>query len=162
MNTKKPTTKDTITKVNKSVKRDYIYAVGRQKEAVARVRLYSSTTGKTWGDHQVEKDILLVNRLPIEKYFPGDLARAHYMQPIQLTKTEGKFGFTIKVAGGGPNGQLDAVVKGIAKALVTLDAEKYRPTLKSHGFMARDARVRERRKVGTGGKARRQKQSPKR
>ncbi len=59
-------------------------------------------------------------------------------------------------------GQLDAIVLGIARVLNEYDKEKYRPVLKTKGYFTRDARIRERRKVGTGGKARRKKQSPKR
>jgi len=74
----------------------------------------------------------------------------------------GKYYVTVKVVGGGKNGQLDAVVHGIARAFDKADREKFRPPLKRAGLLTRDARVRERRKVGTGGKARRKKQSPKR
>ena len=59
-------------------------------------------------------------------------------------------------------GQLDAVVHGIARALSLLDRDAYRAILKTAGLLTRDARAKERRKVGTGGKARRAKQSPKR
>lgn len=160
---KKPTIKDVVVKVNKNVKRDYVYAVGRQKSAVARVRLHEGVRdGKAWGDHAVNNDQMLVNAMPIEKYFSGLFAKSHYMLPFEITNTVGKFAFTIKVAGGGKNGQLDALVHGIARALAKLDPEKYRTALKQKGLLMHDARVRERRKVGTGGKARRQKQSPKR
>lgn len=75
---------------------------------------------------------------------------------------EGKFIFTIKVVGGGVNGQLDAMIHGMARALDKQDSDTYHDILKEGGYLTRDARVRERRKVGTGGKARRKKQSPKR
>lgn len=84
------------------------------------------------------------------------------MEPFRATNTIGKYSLTIKVEGGGKSGQLEAVVHGISRALQLLDKEKFRPILKKKGFLTRDARVRERRKVGTGGKARRKKQSPKR
>lgn len=147
----------------KTAKRDYHYAVGRQKESVARVRLYTSVKdGQIWGASSVSKDMILVNALPIERYFPGDLARAHYEEPLKVTGTLQKYAFTVKVSGGGSNGQLDAVVKGISRVLAALDRDKMRSVLKKKGLLTRDSRVRERRKVGTGGKARRQKQSPKR
>ena len=66
------------------------------------------------------------------------------------------------VAGGGLSGQLDAAVLGMARALDKLDPEKFHPILRSKGYLTRDPRTRERRKVGMGGKARRKKQSPKR
>ena len=64
--------------------------------------------------------------------------------------------------GGGKKGQLGAVTHGMARAFDKLDREKFRPELKKAGLLTRDSRTRERRKIGTGGKARRKKQSPKR
>ena len=147
----------------KQIKRDYTYAVGRVKEAVARVRIYSHVKeGLMWDDQAVSKDQMLVNGKPIEHYFGGPVAKALYMKPFVITKTEGKFAVTVKVAGGGKNGQLDALVQGLSRALSAVDAAKFRPALKKAGLLTRDARVRQRRMVGTGGKARRKKQSPKR
>ncbi|MBI4078956.1 MAG: 30S ribosomal protein S9 [Candidatus Levybacteria bacterium] len=134
------------------MKKDYIFAVGRKKESSARVRLYPSG----------EKGVITVNGQPIETYFPGNVAKAQYMAPFFLTKTNDVFMVTVKVAGGGKSGQLSAVTHGIARALALYSKDAFRPILKLHGLLTRDARVRERRKVGTGGKARRQKQSPKR
>lgn len=131
-------------------KQNYTYATGKRKESSARVRLYK---GK--GEN-------LVNGLDVEKYFPGVLAASYYQKPFKLAKVEGKYYFTAKVSGGGKNSQLDALVQGVAKALAQVDKEKFRVPLKKAGLLTRDARVRERRKVGTGGKARREKQSPKR
>ncbi len=105
---------------------------------------------------------MIVNEKPIEHYFPGPIAKARYMQPFVLVKVENTFAVTAKIAGGGLSGQLDALIVGIARALSAHDREKFRPTLKKAGLLTRDARVRERRKVGTGGKARHKKQSPKR
>jgi small subunit ribosomal protein S9 len=144
-------------------KRDYTYAVGRQREAVARVRVYVQVKdGQTWGETPVVKGQNLVNGQPIEKYFPGPVYKATYMRPFTVTSTVDKYAITVKVAGGGRSGQLDAMVQGVARALSALDPTKFRPSLKRAGLLTRDARVRERRKVGTGGKARRKKQSPKR
>ena len=147
----------------KKTKKDYIYAHGRQKQAVARVRLYAVVReGHMWGEHEVKKEQILVNAMPIEYYFSGPIAKAHYSEPLKITNTFNRYAVTVKVVGGGKNGQLDAVVKGIANALATADPIKYRAILKKKGFLIRDARVKERRKVGRGGKSRRQKQSPKR
>lgn len=149
--------------VSKKQKQDYTYAVGRRKQSSARVRLYSSVKdGQVWGDVAVSKDQMLVNGMPIEKYFPGPLAKARYMQPLMLTNTVGKYAVTIKVEGGGKAGQLDAIVLGLSRALALVNRDKNRGVLKSKKLLKVDARVRERRKVGTGGKARRKKQSPKR
>lgn len=155
--------KETQPAKSRDVKKDYIYAVGRRKEAVARVRLY--TNGKEvlkWGEHTVGKDQILVNQIPIDNYFSGLASQAMYTHPFNITDTLHKYAITVKVTGGGKAGQLGAVVNGIAKALQTVDRSKFRPVLKSRGLLSRDSRIRQRRKVGTGGKARRQKQSPKR
>lgn len=150
-------------KTKKAVKRDYTYAVGRRKSAVARVRLYSHVKEDAkWGEEEIKKEQILVNGMPIEKYFFGPVAKALYMKPFVVTKTEGKYAVTVKVAGGGNSGQLDAFIQGVARALSSIDTVKFRPLLKKEGLLTRDARVRQRRMVGTGGKARRKKQSPKR
>lgn len=147
----------------KKQKTDYTYAVGRRKESSARVRLYSSVKeGLAWDGVAVSKDQILVNGMPIEKYFPGPLSKAKYLKPLQLTNTLGKYAITVKVVGGGKAGQLDALILGLSRALALVNREKNRPVLKAKKLLKVDARVRERRKVGTGGKARRKKQSPKR
>ncbi len=149
--------------ITKKQKQDYTYAVGRRKQSSARVRLYSSVKDQQmWGDVAVSKDQILLNGMPIEKYFPGPLSKARYMQPLMLTNTIGKYAITIKVEGGGKAAQLDAIVLGLSRALALVNREKNRGVLKSKKLLKVDARVRERRKVGTGGKARRKKQSPKR
>src|SRR5207253_727101 len=106
------------------------------------------------------KGEIFVNELPIAEYFSGDTARYVYSEPFRVTNTANTYTLTVRVVGGGKVGQLEAVVAGISRALALLDGEK-RDALKKKGFLTRDARVRERRKVGTGGKARRKKQSPK-
>jgi len=129
---------------------NYTYAVGRRRSASARVRLFKG------------KEKSVVNNIPIEEYFPSEVDRVKYEKPFKLTDTLGKYYVTVKVVGGGKQGQLDAVVHGIARTFNALNREKYRPAVKKAGLLTRDSRVRERRKVGTGGKARRKKQSPKR
>ena len=131
-------------------KRKYTYAAGKRRSATARVRLFRG------------KEENVVNEQPISKYFPGEVFKSTWMKPFELTETVGKFFVTVKVAGGGKSGQLDATVHGIAKTLNIYKPEKFRAPLKRAGLLTRDPRVRERRKVGTGGKARRKKQSPKR
>lgn len=154
---------DEVKTPSRKQKLDYVYAVGRRKESSVRVRLYSSVKdGQVWGDQAVSKDQILVNEMPIEKYFPGPLNKAKYMLPLVLTNTVGKYAITIKVEGGGKAGQLGALILGLSRALALANREKNRPVLKSKKLLRVDARVRERRKVGTGGKARRKKQSPKR
>jgi len=149
---------------DKSIKRDYVAAVGRRKEAIARVRLYQHVRdGLMFESHEVRKGEILVNGKAISQYFPSDVEKTLYTQPLRITNAhQNNYAFTIKVLGGGHAGQLDAVIAGISNALNKLDREKYRPILKKKGFLTRDSRIRERRSVGTGGKARRAKQSPKR
>lgn len=167
-----PRTKKTIernTKEEKKVvkvqnnKKSFISVVGRRREAKARVRLYPEIKEDIlWGEKMIGKGQIFVNQKPIEEYFPSEVEKASYSEPLRTTNTLGKFTFTIKVEGGGRNGQLEALINGVARALVKYDKEKFRPILKKKGFLTRDARTRERRKVGRGGKARRVKQSPKR
>lgn len=133
----------------KSTKK-YTYAVGRRRSASARVRLHKGT-------EQNE-----VNGMPIGKYFPGKVMADAWESPFEITNTKGKYYVTVKVLGGGKQGQLEAVVHGIARAFAKLDEETFRAPLKKAGLLTRDARIRERRKPGTGGRARKQKQSPKR
>lgn len=145
-------------KIKKSeTKSKFIQTVGRRKEAIARVRLYLPAGRQVLG-----KGESIVNNQPISQYFPGETARVIYFRPFEETGTRSKYYVTAKITGGGKTGQLEAFVHGVARALALTDRENFRPLLKKQGFLTRDARIRERRKVGTGGKARRKKQSPKR
>ena len=148
---------------SKNQKRDYTFAVGRRREAVARVRLYKTVKEDlAWNTLEVKKGDIIVNQKPISEYFSGDVNRLQYTEPLRVANAQNKYTFTIQVDGGGPAGQLDAVVHGIARALADIEPDEYKKILRDKGFLTRDSRIRERRKVGTGGKARRAKQSPKR
>lgn len=125
---------------------NYSYAVGRRKSASARIRLYKGKGEST------------VNGVSAKKYFGTN----SWLRPLSICDVTEKYYVTVRVEGGGKNGQLDAVMHGIAKTLVKESTESYRKLLKDAGLLTRDPRERERRKVGTGGKARRKKQSPKR
>lgn len=148
----------------KSKSPNYYHAVGRRKEASARIRLYMVTneTNVTINDKTHEKGQIIVNDRLIDNYFPGEVAKKLYLEPYRTTNTLNRFVTTIKVEGGGLSGQLGAVVHGISRALETIDKEKYRPTLKKKGFLTRDPRAKQRRKAGFAQKARKKKQSPKR
>ena len=111
---------------------------GRRKTAVARVRL-ASGTGK-----------ILVNGRSFENYFPLESHRVMAAQPLTVTGTADKLDAQVTVTGGGPNGQAGAVRHGIARALLTVDAN-FRPTLKAEGLLTRDPRMRERKKYGQPG-----------
>ncbi len=134
----------------KKNKRDYVYAVGRRRSASARVRLFRGKGEST------------VNGMTVSRYFPGIVYESVWTKPFKVADVLEKFYFTAKIVGGGKKGQLHALTHSIAKALDKESKDKYRKLLKDAGLLTRDPRVRERRKVGTGGRARRKKQSPKR
>ncbi|MBI2443065.1 MAG: 30S ribosomal protein S9 [Candidatus Levybacteria bacterium] len=155
--------KETTKTNNGKQKKDYIFAVGRRKDSVARVRLYETVKdGLVWEGTTIKKGDIIVNKKPISEYFSGETMRHQYTEPIRVINAQNKYTFTIAVTGGGKVGQLHATIHGIARSLAELDKKTFRPTLKKKGFLTRDPRSRERRMVGTGGKARRAKQSPKR
>lgn len=141
----------------------YYEAVGRRKESVARVRLHIATASKpaTYKGEKVNMGEVLINSKSLTEYFGTEALRRNALQPLRLTNNENRFATTIIVRGGGTKGQLEAIVLGVSRALCKVD-EELRPVLKENGLLTRDPRAKERRKVGTGGKARRQKQSPKR
>ena len=111
---------------------------GRRKTAIARVRL-AAGTGK-----------IVINGRPFDNYFPLESLRNVAAQPLAITGTADKYDAQISVRGGGPNGQAGAVRHGIARALLTVDAN-LRPTLKAEGMLTRDSRMRERKKYGQPG-----------
>jgi len=119
---------------NKST--EYIYATGKRKLAVARVRLYPNGEGK-----------ITINDQPIEKYFTLLTSIGIIKSPLKLTGLTKSFDINIKIAGGGVSAQADAVRHGIAKGLLEYDQE-LRTTLKKAGFLTRDARIKERKKPG--------------
>jgi small subunit ribosomal protein S9 len=139
-------------------------AVGRRKEAVARVRLYITGKDKTATikDKKLNQGDIVINDLPLVQAYNRLADQKRCLEPYALTKNTDRFVTTIHVTGGGKSGQLDAIVHGISRALNLMNTEEYRPTLKAKGLLTRDPRTRERRMVGTGGKSRRAKQSPKR
>lgn len=111
-------------------------AVGRRKEAVARVRLVPGT-GK-W----------TVNGRELDNYFPNKLHQQEVNDPFKLLELEGAYDVFARISGGGPSGQAGALRLGVARALNEIDAENNRPALKKAGFLTRDARVIERKKAG--------------
>ncbi|MFA9288800.1 MAG: 30S ribosomal protein S9 [Weeksellaceae bacterium] len=149
--------------VKKTKALKYYEAVGRRKESVARVRLYITAKDNTAAiaDQTVKAGEILVNNALIDRLYPLNADKMRYMLPLTLTNAADRFAVSIRVSGGGKKGQLDAIMHGLSRALVLVDEEN-KSLLKTQGLMTRDSRKKERRKVGTGGKARRQKQSPKR
>ncbi|NPV30153.1 MAG: 30S ribosomal protein S9 [Firmicutes bacterium] len=109
---------------------------GRRKTAVARVRIVP-------GEGQV-----IVNGRPAEDYFPKRTSILTIIsQPLELTKTAGRFNVIASVKGGGVTGQAGAIRLGLARALLKADPS-LRPYLKKAGFLTRDPRMKERRKYG--------------
>ncbi len=149
-------------KIKKNVVKDYIQTVGRRKSAVARVRLYPTLRKVQLGDLELSKGEASVNGITLKDYFGFEAYYPKFNKFIKNVGAEGKFIFTMKVTGGGKASQLDAVIHGVARALDKQDTDSYHEVLKDGDYLTRDARVRERRKVGMGGKARRKRQSPKR
>jgi small subunit ribosomal protein S9 len=111
---------------------------GRRKTAVARVRL-ATGSGK-----------ITVNRRTFDNYFPLETQRSVATAPLKVAGALEKFDVRVNVAGGGPNGQADAMRHGIARALIKFDAA-LRPPLKAEGLLTRDSRMRERKKYGQPG-----------
>jgi small subunit ribosomal protein S9 len=124
------------------------YATGRRKTSTARVYLSEG------------KGNILVNDIPLEEYFGREVAKILIMQPLVLLDVSSKFDIMVKVSGGGSFGQAGAIRHGISRALEKFDPE-FRPSLKSAGYLTRDSRQVERKKVGLV-KARKSKQFSKR
>lgn len=146
----------------KDIKKDFIFSIGRRKESVARLRLYTnSNPDLVIGEEKLKKGDIVVNGKRALDYFKGIVAKVRFEEPLKITNNLDKYILSVKVDGGGQTGQLEAFMHALSRALASLDP-KNRQILKKQGLLTRDARVRERRKVGMGGKARRKRQSPKR
>lgn len=111
------------------------YETGKRKSAVARVWLMPGSGRMT------------INRRPFEAYFPLETHKGIIQEPFVVTDTVEQFDALITVSGGGISGQAGAIRHGISKALLQVDPT-LRPTLKQHGFLTRDPRVKERKKYG--------------
>lgn len=142
----------------------YYEAVGRRKQSVARVRLYlvKKSAEVLVGKLKIKSGEIFINGKSMDETSFKTYKKMFLSLPLTLTKNENRFAVSIIVSGGGTTGQLDAMVHGIARALLIVDNDAYRPLLKANGLLTRDPRKKETRKVGTGGKSRRMKQSPKR
>ena len=126
----------------------YNYGTGRRKTAVARVFMKPGTGN------------IVVNGKPVDEFFSRETGRMIVRQPLVLTGNVDKFDIMVNVIGGGESGQAGAVRHGITRALVEYNAE-LKGEMRTAGFITRDAREVERKKVGLR-KARRAKQFSKR
>jgi small subunit ribosomal protein S9 len=111
-------------------------AVGRRKQAIARVRVVPGAGSIT------------VNGREFADYFPNKLHQQLITDPFTVLELSGSYDVTARITGGGPSGQAGALRLAIARALNEIDRENNRPTLKKSGFLTRDARVIERKKAG--------------
>jgi small subunit ribosomal protein S9 len=111
------------------------YGTGRRKTATARVYMKAGTGSIT------------VNDRPLDVFFGRETGRMIVRQPLQVAQVEGRFDFNVQVEGGGITGQAGAIRHGITRALMEYD-ETLRKPLRAAGFVTRDAREVERKKVG--------------
>jgi small subunit ribosomal protein S9 len=111
-------------------------AVGRRKQAIARVRLVPGA------------GTYVVNGRTLEDYFPNKLHQQLINDPLTVLQLGGAYDVTARITGGGPSGQAGALRLAIARALNEIDRENNRAVLKKAGFLTRDARVIERKKAG--------------
>jgi small subunit ribosomal protein S9 len=114
------------------------YGTGRRKSSVARVRLVP-------GDGKI-----IINKRDIDEYFDMETLKLIVKQPLVATGTLGTYDVLVSAKGGGSTGQAGAIRHGISRALLKTEGD-YRGTLKSAGFLTRDARMKERKKYGLKG-----------
>ncbi len=119
----------------KATKAAKFYGTGRRKSSVARVYLVPG------------KGTITINKRDIDEYFGLETLKTIVRQPLTATETVDKYDVIVTVKGGGFTGQAGAVRHGIARALLTVDAD-FRPTLKKAGYLTRDPRMKERKKYG--------------
>ena len=112
------------------------YGTGRRKSSIARVYLVPGT-GK-----------ITVNKRDMDEYFGLDTLKIIARQPLEATNTADKYDVIVNVHGGGYTGQAGAIRHGISRALLQVDSDEYRPSLKKAGFLTRDPRMKERKKYG--------------
>jgi small subunit ribosomal protein S9 len=117
------------------MERVFFRAVGRRKEAIARVQVRAGA-----GE-------VVVNGKPVSEHFPTLTLQKTVAEPLQVVGGEGKFTVMAKVVGGGISGQAGAVAHGLSRALCQV-SEEYKPLLRKAGLLTRDPRVKERKKYG--------------
>lgn len=115
----------------------YVEGIGRRKTASARVRLHPGGSGK-----------VTVNDLPGDQYLTRPGSVQDIMRPLALVGQESAYDITVSVHGGGLSGQIDAIRLGVARALLKIDEDQFRPPLRRAGFLTRDPREKERKKPG--------------
>ena len=114
----------------------YFYAIGRRKTSRATVKLYPEGTGE-----------VLINDTKLRDWADNDMMIATVLKPLEILGVKKNFDVKVRTSGGGKTAQAGSVLLGIARALVKQDAAT-RDTLKEHGLLTRDSRVKERKKPG--------------
>ena len=112
------------------------YGTGRRKKSIARVYLVPGT-GK-----------VTINKRDIDEYLGLDTLKVIVRQPLVATENNTRFDVLVNVKGGGYTGQAGAIRHGIARALLQVDSDEFRPILKKAGYLTRDPRMKERKKYG--------------
>jgi small subunit ribosomal protein S9 len=127
---------ETATKAPRAILNVPGAAVGRRKQAIARVRLVPGS------------GTITVNGRDLADYFPNKLHQQLINDPFKVLDLMGGYDVIARITGGGPSGQAGALRLGIARSLNQIDEENNRAILKKAGFLSRDARVKERKKAG--------------
>ena len=117
--------------------KSFIFAVGKRKSAIARVRILPA---------KVNEIVLTINGKDYKNYLPYFEWQENLLKPLRVTGHD-KISISVMVKGGGIKGQIDAIKHGIAKALLEVD-ENFRAALRKEGLLTRDSRVKERKKPG--------------
>lgn len=139
-----PTVENSIKTVSAVTKEKYYEAMGRRKESIARVRMY---TKKATDIIENDKALVTVNGKDYRDYFSDATLWEVVEAPFKKLKSLNRFKATVVVRGGGKSGQADAIKQGIARTLVLFD-QNFRKKLKKAGYLTRDPRTKERRKYG--------------
>jgi small subunit ribosomal protein S9 len=116
----------------------FTWGLGRRKSAVARVRVKPGAGG------------FLVNGRVANEFFPTLQTQIRIQEPLRVTQTQGAYDVFCNVNGGGPTGQSDAVMLGLARALKTINPG-FDEVLRQNGLLTRDSRMKERKKYGRRG-----------
>ena len=129
--------------VQEATAQQYYYGTGKRKTSIARVKLYLNVSPEQIGSASQFQ----INGKPMEEVFPWFAWQANIQEPLRVTESMDRFAVVAKVLGGGSSSQAQAIRHGISKALVVFD-ETLKPTLRKHGLLTRDSRIKESKKYG--------------
>ena len=122
--------------VQAPVEERYYYGTGKRKTSIAKVRLYLDDSGP-----------VLINGKPMEEYFNWQPWQEVVTEAFRVSGTSNRFRMVVRVQGGGVHSQAQAIRHGVARALVVFD-DTLKPSLRRHGLITRDARIKESKKYG--------------